>query len=170
MKLVLFFATGILAVKQHVRTPSGDILVKLKEMAQGWADFYIGNVLNREGRAEKFKEVIENRLDKIQEHYIICQSKGYDSRRRKKRSFKLESNISGGMFDETTGRQIKKLSSDPIRSNAQIFVNIQNWLYRNMLECPQAIRHYEKLNFLQEKWTTVFNDVLAKLDAKRSKW
>jgi len=43
-------------------------------------------------------------------------------------------------------RQIKKLSNDPIRSNAQIFVNIQNWLYRNMLECPQAQRHYEKLS------------------------
>ena len=24
----------------------------------GWADFYIGNVLNREGRAENFKESV----------------------------------------------------------------------------------------------------------------
>jgi hypothetical protein len=169
MKLILLFTAGILASPQ-VRTPSQLILQKLSTMAQGWADFYIGNVLNREGRAEKFKERIQNRLDKISEHYVTCQSKGYDSRRRRKRSFGLEINISGGMFDETTGRQVKKLSNDPIRSNAQIFVNIQNWLYRNMLECPQAQRHYEKLTFLQNKWTTVFEDVLAKLDAKRNHW
>ena len=42
-------------------------------------------------------------------------------------------------------RQIKKLSQDPIRSNAQIFVNIRNWVYRNMKDCPQAQRHFDKL-------------------------
>lgn len=170
MKLIILFTASILAIPQ-VRTPSQLILQKLSTMAQGWADFYIGNVLNRQGRAENFKARIQNRLDKISEHYVTCQSKGYENnKRRKRRSMNLEVNISAGMFDETTGRQIKKLSNDPIRSNAQIFVNIQNWLYRNMLECPQAQRHYEKLSFLQGKWTTVFNDVLVKLDAKRKHW
>lgn len=166
MKLLFLFTAGILGLQ--VRTPSQLILQKLSEMAQGWADFYIGNVLNREGRADKFKDRIIKRLEKIDEHYVTCQSKGYERRRR--RSNKLEANISQGMFDETTGRQIKKLSQDPIRSNAQIFVNIRNWVYRNMADCPQAQRHFDKLGDLEEKWTNVFNTVLQKIDQKRSHW
>lgn len=168
MKLigVLSLAAGILGLQQ--RTPSQVILEKLSTMAQGWADFYIGDVLNREGRADKFKERIINRLSKIDEHYVTCKSKGFD--RRRKRSNELENTISDGMFDETTGRQIKKLSNDPIRSNAQIFVNIRNWLWRNMQECPQAQRHFNKLNELEGKWTQVFNSVLKKIDGKRSQW
>jgi len=169
MKLnIVLLAAGVLGLNQSVRTPSQLILQKLSTMAQGWADFYIGEVLNREGRADKFKERIISRLEKIDEHYVNCKSKGFN--RRKKRSFAMENSISDGMFDETTGRQLKKLSNDPIRSNAQIFVNIQNWLWRNMQECPQAQRHFNKLGELSGKWTNVFNDVLKKLDQKRAGW
>jgi len=38
------------------RTPAQVILIKLGQMAEGWTDFFIGNVIERPGRAENFKE------------------------------------------------------------------------------------------------------------------
>lgn len=149
------------------------ILHKLSDLAQSWAEFYIGNVLSREGRATKFKETIVKRLSKVDQHYTLCKSRGYnkDEDSRKRRSYALEAmDFSDGMFDEETGRQVKKLSNDPVRSNDQIFVNLKNWIWRNMQGCPNAERHFKKLSDLQAKWTKVFNTVLKKIDAKRSHW
>jgi len=168
MKTTLVLLSSVLA-KPEVRTPSQAILQKLNLLAQDWAEFFIGDVLNRQGRADNFKERIERRLTKLDEHYVTCQSKGYE-RRRRRRSKALTAIVSNDMFDEFSGRQIRELSTDPLRSNAQIFVNIRNWIARNMQECPQALRHFEKMGELQEKWTAVFNTVLKKIDQKRSKW
>lgn len=170
MKLIMILAglsCGNLANERTEGTPSQEILEKLRTMASGWADFYIGNVLNREGRAENFKSTIAKNILKIDADYVDCQSKGYS---RKRRSTKLEEKISAGMFDEASGRQVKQLSSDPIRSNAQIFVNIRNWIYRNMKDCPQAQRHFDRMKYLENKWDKVFDTVLKKVDAKRSRW
>lgn len=148
------------------------ILQKLSDLAQSWSDFYIGNVLNREGRAAKFKETIVKRLSKVDQHYVLCK-RGHtnDDDSRKRRSYALEAmDFSDGMFDEETGRQVKKLSNDPVRSNDQIFVNLKNWIWRNMNGCPTAERHFKKLTDLQKKWTHVFNTVLKKIDAKRAHW
>jgi hypothetical protein len=65
------------------RTPSQVILIKLGQMAEGWTDFFIGNVVERPGRAENFKTRMQARIEKIEKHYVQCQSG--DSRRRKRR-------------------------------------------------------------------------------------
>ena len=41
---------------------------------------------------------------------------------------------------------MKQLSTDPVRSNSQIYVNLKNWVAANMNECPHALKHYNKLS------------------------
>jgi len=149
------------------RTPAQVILIKLGQMAEGWTDFFIGNVIERPGRAENFKARMAARIQKIEKHYIDCKSK--PQRRRKRRSNKFEGVApnSEQLYDESSGRQMKQLSSDPVRSNSQIYVNLKNWVAANMNECPHALKHYNKLSAMQNKWTGVFDDVLKKITERR---
>lgn len=149
------------------RSPSQVILLKLGQMAEGWTDFFIGNVIERPGRAENFKARMNARIQKIEKHYIDCKSK---NRRRKRRSNKFGDGVapnSERLYDESTGRQLKQLSQDPVRSNSQIYVNLKNWVAVNMNECPQATKHYNKLEAMQKKWTGVFDEVLEKITKRR---
>lgn len=136
-------------------------------MAEGWTDFFIGNVIERPGRAENFKARMAARIERIEKHYIDCKSN--PQRRRKRRSNKLEGVApnSEQLYDESSGRQMKQLSTDPVRSNSQIYVNLKNWVAANMNECPHALKHYNKLSAMQNKWTGVFDDVLQKITDRR---
>jgi len=149
------------------RTPAQVILIKLGQMAEGWTDFFIGNVIERPGRAENFKARMAARIERIEKHYIDCKSN--PQRRRKRRSNKLEGVApnSEQLYDESSGRQMKQLSTDPVRSNSQIYVNLKNWVAANMNECPHALKHYNKLSAMQNKWTGVFDDVLQKITDRR---
>jgi hypothetical protein len=173
------------------RTPAQVILIKLGQMAEGWTDFFIGNVIERPGRAENFKARMAARIERIEKHYIDCKSK--PQRQRKRRSNKLEGvapnrflpikehflifqkrifslkylNPSSEQLYDDSGRQMKQLSTDPVRSNSQIYVNLKNWVAANMNECPHALKHYNKLSAMQNKWTGVFDDVLKKITERR---
>jgi hypothetical protein len=46
-------------------------------------------------------------------------------------------------------------------------VNLKNWVAVNMNECPQATKHYNKLEAMQKKWTGVFDEVLEKITKRR---
>ena len=55
-------------------------------------------------------------------------------------------NPSSEQLYDDSGRQMKQLSTDPVRSNSQIYVNLKNWVAANMNECPHALKHYNKLS------------------------
>ena len=63
-------------------------------------------------------------------------------------------NPSSEQLYDDSGRQMKQLSTDPVRSNSQIYVNLKNWVAANMNECPHALKHYNKLSvsFFHQKF------------------
>jgi hypothetical protein len=153
---------------QSVQTPSQVILSKLNTMGASWADFFIANVVEREGRAEIFKTRLASRIEKIDRHYVECQSKDFNSRKRRGALRQAQSSPnSERIFDETSGRQVSELSNDPVRSNKQIYYNLKVWIIENMDGCKHQVRHYEKLEQMESKWNQVFNDVLKKISMRR---
>lgn len=151
------------------RTPSQVILGKLNKMGASWADFFIANVIEREGRAEIFKQRLNARLEKIDKHYVECHSKSFQSKRRRRRGIQqfASSPNSEPLHDSTSGRQLSELSNDPVRSNKQIYFNLKAWVIDNMAGCKHQVRHYEKLQQMEKKWNTVFNEVLNKISLRR---
>jgi len=150
------------------RTPSQVILIKLGQMAEGWTDFFIGNVIERPGRADNFKIRMNSRIAKIEKHYVQCIS-GESKRRKRRGAGKLAGVApnSDPLFDEGSGNQVRELSNDPVRSNSQIYINMKAWVALNMQDCRHAEKHYQKLDQMQKKWTGVFDEVLQKISSRR---
>jgi len=166
-----FTLAALTAIGDSVQTPSQVILSKLNTMGASWADFFISNVVERPGRADIFKERLQSRIEKIDRHYVECQSKAFNSRKRRgtKKGIRQVQNSpnSERIFDETSGRQVSELSNDPVRSNKQIYYNLKVWLIENMGGCKHQERHYNKLEQMETKWNSVFNDVLKKISLRR---
>jgi len=148
-----FTLAALTAIGDSVQTPSQVILSKLNTMGASWADFFISNVVERPGRADIFKERLASRIEKIDRHYVECQSKDFNSRKRRGANKKNgggirsvpESPNSERLYDEISGQQVGKLSQDPVRSNKQIYYNLKVWLIENMAGCKHQERHYNKL-------------------------
>lgn len=170
-----FTLAALTTLGEPSQTPSQIVLGKLNEMGSSWADFFIANVIEREGRAEIFKQRLQSRIEKIDRHYVECQSKDFNSRKRRGANKKNgggirsvpESPNSERLYDEISGQQVGKLSQDPVRSNKQIYYNLKVWLIENMAGCKHQERHYNKLEQMEAKWNTVFNDVLNKITMRR---
>jgi len=54
--------------------------------------------------------------------------------------------FSDPLFDTGSGNQVRELSTDPVRSNSQIYINMKAWVALNMQECRHADKHYQKLD------------------------
>jgi len=162
--LLSLAATGTDSVAPNSRL----VLEKLTEVASSWADFYIKDVLSRDNRAENFKLRIKKKTDRIASDYEKCLSKPRYNRKRKRRSPGVRELGGGNLFNPDGSKAQNPIPLDPTRSSKQIFNNIRNWIWDNMDGCRQQSRWWHKLGSMEQKWLTIYHEVLEKVDARRS--
>jgi type III secretory pathway component EscV len=151
------------------QTPSQHVLTKIGQLADSWVDHFIADVLSRENRAASFKNRIARVIKTIDERYVSCQSKLFEGRRKRRNANRFEKSLSSGMFDTTSGRQLKQLSHDPERSNSQIFINLLEWVAENMNDCTGMRKHQLKIKKIGERWMAIFKEVLNKITVSKAR-
>lgn len=151
------------------QTPSQHVLQKIGQLADSWVDHFIADVLSRENRAASFKTKIANVIKTIDERYVNCQRKMFEGKRKRRNTAGFEKSVSSGMFDTTSGRQVKQLSHDPERSNSQIFINLLEWVSENMNDCKGVRKHQLKIKSIGDRWMAIYKEVLKKITVSKAR-